>query len=229
MGYDRMRLAQLLRQAQGKDRSLRRFAEEAGISSSYVSRLMRGIVEEPPSAEILKKLASVARNGVTYTDLLQAAGRLDDSDVEKLIQRWRTEVPYYRDEHLYVIPLLGSIPAGIPIDRIEDIEGYVSVDPLILSGAEGFALRVKGDSMSGDRIYDGDIVIVRRQDTVDPTDIAVVAVNDHEATLKRVQFTNGQAILVSSNPDYEPMIVPADQVKIIGKVVEVRFQPRRKR
>jgi len=83
-------------------------------------------------------------------------------------------------------------------------------------------LRVKGDSMSGDRIYDGDRVVVVIEDDVSPTDIAVVAINGNEATLKRVKCQGGICMLISSNPEYEPMMYKIEKVHIIGKVIEVR-------
>lgn len=228
MEFDKERFAELLRRAQGRGRSLRRFAEEAGISASYISRLARGMREEPPTPEVIRKIADVAQNGVTYDDLMAAAGWIDES-VTELIRRWREDTPYYRiPSDLYIIPVVGSIAAGIPIDRIETVEGFLAVDPLLLSGAEGFALRVKGDSMSGDRIYDGDVVIVRKQESIEPHEIAVVSVGNEDATLKRVRIINGNAVLLSSNPEYDPIVVPASEVKVIGKVIEVRFFPGRR-
>lgn len=224
MSEDMKRLIRLLKEAQGKDRSLRRFAEEAGVSPSYLSRLLRGIRTDPPSPVILQRIAGAARNGVTYTDLLEAAGYVTDRAVEEIIKKWRMEIPFRRDEHLYVVPLLKSVPAGVPIDRIEDIEGYVPVDPLVLSGAEGFALPVKDNSMSGDRIFAGDIVIVRRQDTIEPEDVAVVVVDDHEAILRHIVITGGSAVLISSGPDFDVATAPVERLKVIGRVVEVRFR-----
>lgn len=77
--------------------------------------------------------------------------------------------------------------------------------------------------MSGDRIHDGDTVIVVVQKEVSPTDIAVVAVNGDYATLKRVKCQNEMCMLVPSNPAMEPSLVPARDVNIIGKVVQVRI------
>lgn len=124
------------------------------------------------------------------------------------------------------IPLVGKIAAGTPIDRIENIEGYTLVDPYILRGNDGFALEVKGDSMSGDRIFNGDLVIVSKQDEVSPSDIAVVVVDNESVTLKRVRREGSQCLLIPSNPTMQPSLVPAEQVKVIGKVVEVKFWPK---
>lgn len=124
------------------------------------------------------------------------------------------------------LPVLGTIRAGEPIDRIESNEGYTLVDPDLLRGREGFALRVQGDSMSGDRILEGDIVIVLKQEEVQAHEIAVVAVNGDEATLKRVKLHGNMVMLSPSNPAYEPQLLPAKDIHIIGKVVEVKFWPK---
>lgn len=124
------------------------------------------------------------------------------------------------------VPLLGQIRAGEPVDRIECYEGYTLVDPELLRESEGFALRVKGDSMSGDNILDGYIVIVRSQQEVLPHDIAVVAINRDEATLKRVKIVGDMAMLTPSNPTYEPLLIPAKDIHVIGKVVEIKFRPK---
>jgi len=136
------------------------------------------------------------------------------------------EITPYQPIEMHRLPVLGSIRAGEPIDRIEYNEGYTLVDPDLLRGKEGFALRVKGDSMSGDRILDGDIVIVAKQPEVLPHEIAVVAIDGETATLKRVKIHGDMVMLTPSNPAHEPQLVPAKDVHIIGKVVEVKFWPK---
>lgn len=131
--------------------------------------------------------------------------------------------PYIMD-NMKRIPLIGQIAAGQPIDCAEYYEGYTCVDPAVLRGRDGFALRVKGDSMIGDRIYNGDIVVVVMQPEVLPSDIAVVRIERGAATLKRVKKQGDFCILSPSNPSMEPILVPAKDVEVVGKVVEVKFQ-----
>jgi repressor LexA len=123
---------------------------------------------------------------------------------------------------LYKLPVLGSIRAGQTIDRNEN-EDYTLVDPERIRDREAFALRVQGDSMSGDRIQDGDIVIVVKQEEVQPHEIAVVAISGEAATLKRVKPAGDMCMLIPSNPTMSPELVPCKDVKIIGKVIEVKF------
>ena len=114
------------------------------------------------------------------------------------------------------IPLLGFIPAGKLTLTDEVFDEYLSIDPSLFGTGEIFALRVRGDSMIGDHIVDGDIVFIRRQDSVKNGEIAAVLV-DGEVTLKRVYFKKGKIILQPSNPEMEPIEV--DDAKILGVFV----------
>lgn len=83
------------------------------------------------------------------------------------------------------IPVLGSVPAGVPIEAIQDIIDYKEIDAATAAKGEYFALQVKGSSMEP-RICEGDIVIVRKQDDVESGEIAIVMVNGDNATIKRL-------------------------------------------
>jgi repressor LexA len=125
------------------------------------------------------------------------------------------------------IRILGVIRAGEPIYADEHIIGYEHVPEEEARGAEHFYLRVTGDSMSGARIEDGDLVYVRRQNCVSGTgDIAVVIVNGHDACLKRLAVQEDKAVLYSDNPAYPPQVYDLKDVQIIGKVVHVKFRPK---
>ena len=99
------------------------------------------------------------------------------------------------------LPLLGKIAAGQPILATEDCEYFSPIDDT----RADFCLKVKGDSMIGAGIKDGDIVFIRKQESVDDGEIAAVLVED-EATLKRVYITKDAVTLISENPKYKPMI-----------------------
>lgn len=116
------------------------------------------------------------------------------------------------------IPLVGNIACGEPILAEENIEGYVKA-PAYCEGS--FALRCKGDSMTGARIMDGNIVIIRQQSDIDDGEIAAVLIED-EATLKRVYKMPGRLVLRAENPRYAPIDLSGaelDGVRILGKAV----------
>ena len=115
------------------------------------------------------------------------------------------------------IPLLGTIAAGIPILAEENIEDYFNLDSRIKAD---FALRVKGDSMRGAHIYNGDIVFIRKQEEVENGQIAAVLMDD-EATLKKFYREDHTIILQSENSNYKPLILTGGDVHILGKMVAV--------
>lgn len=130
-----------------------------------------------------------------------------------------------KTEPVSQIPILGVIRAGEPIYALENIIGYRSVERERIKNGEYFYLLVKGDSMLGSRIMDGDLVLVRCQEEVENGEIAVVSMEREEATLKRVYRTNGQLILQPDNPKYKPLVFDKGDVRILGKVIEVVFKP----
>jgi len=123
------------------------------------------------------------------------------------------------------IPIVGTIAAGIPILAQENIEGY-EFTPESMSA--DFCLRVKGDSMIGARILDGDIVYIRKQPEVENGEIAAVII-EGEATLKRVYRLNGTVLLRAENPNIPEQVYSKKdmkQVSILGKAVFFKSEVR---
>lgn len=114
------------------------------------------------------------------------------------------------------IPLLGRIAAGSPILAEENIEEYLSFPKTMFRSGDYFALHVKGDSMIEGGINDGDIAIIKKQNTANSGDI-VAALLTEEATLKRLKITGNRAQLMPENAAYQP--IAADNASILGKLV----------
>lgn len=117
-------------------------------------------------------------------------------------------------------PLLGKIACGEPIFADEERESYVEAGTEIDAD---FCLKCKGDSMTGARIFDGDIVFIRRQDMVENGEVAAVVIDD-EATLKRVFYDpeKGKMVLQAENPRFQPLVYVGDElneIRILGKAV----------
>ena len=119
------------------------------------------------------------------------------------------------------IKVYGSVPAGIPIEAIEDVIGFEDIPAeWTAGGREYFALKVVGDSMAP-KYLNGDTVICRKQSCCENGQDCVVYVNGYDATLKRVIKKNGVIVLQPLNPMYETKIY-TDDVHIAGCVVEIR-------
>ncbi len=119
-----------------------------------------------------------------------------------------------------IVPLMGRIAAGSPIEAISTKEAEIGVPPHLISGiGEHFALTVSGDSMVDAGILDSDTAIIRRQQTADNGEIIVALVRGEEATLKRLRCRGSSIALEAANPDYETRMFRADEVAVQGKLV----------
>jgi repressor LexA len=120
------------------------------------------------------------------------------------------------------VPLLGRIAAGAPTLAVENVDGYVAV-PHDYAGDEGhFALHVSGDSMIGAGIFDGDVVVVRAQDSASDGDIVAALLPgpaEDEATIKRFGHDGARVMLIPENPVLDPFEMRDG--RILGRVVAV--------
>lgn len=127
---------------------------------------------------------------------------------------------------VHKIPVLGFISAGLPLYAEEHIEGYTYTE--YNGGSEYFALRVKGDSMSAAHINDGNLIVVRKQECVENGEIAVVMVNNDNATVKRFRQDGDvvQLIPQSFNPEHNIQFynLKDTNIRIIGKVIECKIE-----
>jgi repressor LexA len=121
-----------------------------------------------------------------------------------------------------LVPLVGKVRAGAPSLAFEEFEGEIALDRSLTGDDETFFLRVRGDSMIGDHIRDGDLALVHPQSVVENGEIAVVLMDD-EATLKRVYKGEDALRLQPSNPAVEPIIVRRGERRatIVGKIIGI--------
>ncbi|MEA5049755.1 MAG: XRE family transcriptional regulator [Eubacteriales bacterium] len=192
------------------------FADNCGVSKSYISLLESG--KSSRSSEPIIPSIDVAHRMANYMNI--SIDSLFDSVDGK------QPVSLLNEPIAESIPVLGRVPAGIPLEAIECIIDYEEIPVEMARTGEFFGLQIEGDSMAP-RILDGDVVIVRKQPTIESGDIAIVMVNGDDATCKRVMYHENGLSLVSNNPAYQPRYFTAQEVEkmpiqIIGKVVELR-------
>ena len=118
------------------------------------------------------------------------------------------------------VPLVGIIAAGRPIEAIQNTT-MVDLPPTMIDGrGEVYCLEVSGDSMIDDHICDGDVVVIKKQDSADNGQIVVALLEDGSATLKRFRrLKNGKVMLIPANPTLTPMTL--DEVQVQGRVIGV--------
>lgn len=186
-----------------KGLTLDALAEAIGTSKQTIHRYETGIIANIPHEKVAALAASL---GVSPSELMG----------------WGNEERYDNIRPISVkrLPVLGRIACGEPIYAEEEHESFAIAEGDIDAD---FCLVAKGDSMTGARIYDGDLVFIRSQEAVDNGEIAAVIIND-EATLKRVYYYPDEEKLVLSpeNPRYAPLVYVGhelERIKIIGKAV----------
>jgi len=140
--------------------------------------------------------------------------RIGKRAIEIVSQSGRSALPEAKE-----IPVVGRVRAGAPILADENIDGFLPVANELARGEETFALKVKGDSMIEDGILDGDLVIIRRQETANNGDI-VCSLIGNEATLKRFYRKGNEVTLKPANKNYDPIVVSNGEFRILGRPPE---------
>lgn len=191
-----------------KNITMKELGQKINVAESTISLYESG--KREPDYQTLKKLADFFNVSIDY-----------------LIGRNENENSNLKPKSVQ-IPVLGTIPAGIPIEAIQEVLDYEEISEDMASRGEYFALKVKGDSMLP-TIKDGDIVIVKQQNDCESGQICVVMVNGFDATLKEIK-KDPQGVWVlphNSNCDFKPTFfsnkeVEEVPVRIIGVAVEIR-------
>ena len=186
--------------------SAERVAELLGVSPATIYRYENGDIEKVPG----DRLGPIAHALQTTPAYLM--GWESDTGASTLPENILPMPQMVRK------PLIGSIACGAPILAEQHIEEYVDVPAHVKAD---FVLRCKGDSMINARIFDGDFVYIRQQETVDTGEIAAVLI-DGEATLKRVKLFDDHIALEPENPMYKPLVYwneDMNTVRILGKAV----------
>lgn len=191
-----------------------------GISGAAVSRWEKG--KSFPDMAIAGEVAKLY--GCTIDDLMRGEKAEPIKEVEY--------IPSDRTKKFIRVPVLGRIPAGIPIEAIEDVEDWEDFPVSdTVRGRQYFGLKVAGDSMEPE-YRDGDTIIIQQQDTCNSGDDCAVMVNGDDATFKRVRLHESGLTLQPLNSRYEPRYFSTQEiqslpVRILGVVVEIRRKVKR--
>ncbi|MDD6735720.1 MAG: S24 family peptidase [Clostridiales bacterium] len=186
-------------------------AKKLGISKSTIGMYEQGQRKKPQSDEVLKSIADFFGVSLDYLMGYEGSGLTAEDMARYNLRPIATKK----------IPMLGSIPCGVPTMCEQDFETFIEVSDSINAD---FCLTAKGDSMINARILDGDVVFIREQSTVENGEIAAVLVNDNEVTLKRFYYYPElqQIILYAENPKYQPMVYEGEalgHIRVLGKAV----------
>ena len=201
-------LSQKIRDLRAKHNlTLEQVAQQVGVGRSTVRKWETGMIANMRRDKI-ERLARALHTTPGYL-----MGWEDNESASQVLPSNLIPFPEMRK-----VPLIGAIACGSPILADEHIEDYVDIPKHITAD---FALTCRGDSMINARIFDGDIVYIRQQETVDNGQIAAVLI-DGEATLKRVMLYEDHIVLEPENPHFRPLTYwteDMNSVSIIGKAV----------
>ena len=181
-------------------------AEKLSLTPATISRYANGLMK--PKVPTVVSMAEIF--GVNDTWLM-------GYNVPKELNKYH---------HSIKIPVLGYVRAGVPIDAVEEILDYEEITEEMARSGSYFCLKIKGDSMEP-KFSEGDVVVIRQQETVENGDIAVVLINGDDATIKKFYKSDAGVQLVATNPTYPPLLFTPQEVNnlpvsIIGKAVELR-------
>ena len=185
-------LQQAIKQ-EGEAPSLRQAASDMGVSHAAVAQILRALEDK----------GYVKREG-RYSRTIHILNRARETAGH---QRWRE------------IPVVGQVTAGLPMYAQEEWEGSVVLDANLFRGQNLFALRIKGDSMQGAGMLDGDLAICEPRQYAQNGEIVVALIHSEEATVKRFFLHRDSIELRPENPRYKSVRYGFDEVLVQGKVV----------
>lgn len=185
-------------------------------------RTLRKLSQE----ELATKMNYKSRSTINKIEL--GIADVSSSKIKEFARVLNVSVSYLMgwEEKKNIVPVLGTIPAGVPISAVENIIDYEEITPELASTGTFFALKIKGNSMSPS-ILENDIVIFRQTEDANSGSICAVMVNGEDATIKKIKKSDVGLYLIPINSEYEPMFFSNDEilskpVRIIGKAIEVR-------
>lgn len=206
---------------ENKQMSLRQVDYQSSVSFSHLSMIENGT--RKPTALTLKELAKVYN--IDYIDLYEKAGYIDLAEKEKIDKN--IQGINKKTSNSYIVLVYGTIPAGIPVECIEDVidTEEISAD-MLKGGKQYFGLKIKGNSMYPEYL-DGDTIILEKVSDCESGQDCVIMVNGNDGTFKRVFKNENGIILQPLNTEFQPMIYTNEQIeklpiRVIGKVVELR-------
>lgn len=197
-------------------KNIKRLRESKGMSQDALAKLT-GYTDRSSITKIEKGQVDLQQSKIEL--FAQALGT-----TSRELVGWDDGPP--NKQKAIVIPVLGRVAAGIPVEAVEEIIDNEEITEEMSRTGTFFGLKIHGDSMIPN-ICDGDIVIVRQQNDAESGDIVVATVNGTDATCKRLRKYKSGIELIANNPSYEPLDfsnqeIEEKSVKILGKVVELR-------
>jgi repressor LexA len=180
----------------------------------------------PPSVREIGEAVGLTSPSTVHSHLntLERLGHLrrDPTKPRAIEVRWDSNSGVVMERRpVRHVPLVGDVAAGTDVLAEENVEELLPVPVDFTGEGELFMLRVRGDSMIGVGIFDGDYIVAKQQDTAENGDIVVAGIPGGEATVKTYRREGGNVVLVPANDALSPMVFADDEVEIFGRAVTV--------
>ena len=191
---------------------------KSGIHRLIIALEERGFIRRLPNRA---RALEVLKLPESSTPAMPRNARFSPSVIEGNLGRVRAAPPEEANNNAVMIPVMGRIAAGTPIEALQSRSHTIPMPPDFLGAGDHYALEVRGDSMIDAGIFDGDTVIIRKQDVAETGDIVVALIDDEEATLKRLRKRGASIALEAANPAHETRIFGPDRVRIQGRLISL--------
>ena len=200
------------------EKKLTKLTERQNEVLQFIKHEVKGKGIAPTRADIADHFGFRSKNAATdHIKALQRKGYIKVyNDMSRGIQVTKSHKK--ADEHEDMLPIVGAVAAGSPIEAIENIEDHVEVSPRLFKQKPTYLLRVRGDSMKDAGILDGDLIAVRKTNVAENGQIVVARIDD-EVTVKRLKIKKTSAALLPENKAYKPILVAANDLVIEGVFV----------
>ena len=225
MNFDRKAFSKILIKIKNNYGSINKMAEAAGVTSAYISKLIRLMYKKAPSPEILKKIADSSKGSISYYELLIVCGYIDkdfvsDDSTEFIRNNLNSE-----SNVLFNIPIISKISLGNSIIENEYLEGYLPLDPNIYNMKipdDYFYLKITDESENL-KVHNGEYVLIHKQNFAENNDLIVGIIND-SVVIRLYKKIDSETIMLEAVSTYQidPILINSDNfvnLKIVGKAI----------
>lgn len=225
MNFDKKAFSKILIKIKNKYGSINKMAESTGVTSAYISKLIRLIYKKAPSPEILKKIADNSKGVVSYYELLIICGYIDKNLLSDDSSEFIRNNLNGESNVLFNIPIISKISLGNSIIDNEYLEGYLPLDPNIYDMKipdDYFYLKITDESVNL-KVHNGDYVLIHKQDFAENNDI-IVGIIDDFVFIRLYKKIDGETIALEAVSSYsiDTILVNStnfDSLKIVGKAI----------
>ena len=205
--FDKDKFKKLIETALG-DKSITAYSTKSDVNRTYISKLINKKLDRPPSPEILRKLATASEGKISYKELMSAAGYLDGIDCFSLPP----------ETNLNKIPIVKSFKNDIFNEA--NIQNYKIINQQQLDQRKQFFIRINKNHLGHNIIKPGALALIKMNTELKNGDTAAVIFKGEEL-IRKIYFTDHNAILLSDTINYQAKIIDQEELKIVGKCITI--------